>query len=143
VVESNEWANLTPEMGNGGSMKGTSARMYGKFHSLETKEKIGKANLGKKLSKETKMRMKLNHKGMTGKTFSISAKEKISQSLKGRKKSPETILKMKNSSTAKKSIFTPFGQFVSLTEAALFLKIHKDTLKYRMKKYPEKYYLIC
>jgi len=142
VVESNQWANLTPEIGNGGSMSGKNARMFGKHHSESSKQKMSRSNKGKVVSEETRKKMSENHVGMTGKSFSESSKQKISISNKGKVVSEETRKKMKESSTCKKSVNTPIGTFSSITEAAIALKIHRDTIINRMKKLPSEYYFI-
>lgn len=57
-------------------------RKGGFKHSEETKEKIRKFNLGKKLSKETKRKLS---KVFTGRRCSIETRRKLSESMKGKK----------------------------------------------------------
>lgn len=102
IVESNEWANLSIENGNGGERLGASERMrkmrsgqkpwnkgrpltqtekdhqrtmhLGKITSTITKEKQRISKLGKKMSELTKEKLRLAH---TGKILSEDHKEKI------------------------------------------------------------------
>jgi NUMOD3 motif len=86
IVASNEWANLKPESGDGGSIKGVNV---GRKHTAETKklisekkkgipnpknsiprtaaqkEHISKVNKGRKLSAETRNKMKMRMIGFT------------------------------------------------------------------------------
>ena len=78
--------------------------MKGKHHSIKTKEKLRKIQLGKKLSEETKKKIRefcLKHpeklRYWKGKHFPEIMKQKISKALKGRKKSKEHIKKLSGS----------------------------------------------
>ena len=77
IVESDEWANLMKETGDGSGEK-----------SKETRLKLSKANLGKKVSKETRFKISNNKKGQKawnlGKSPSESTKKKMSDSKKGK-----------------------------------------------------------
>lgn len=57
-------------------------RGRGKINSQETKEKISKTLKGRKLSRETKIKMRLAH---LGKKFSNETRQKISKKLKNNK----------------------------------------------------------
>lgn len=78
VVESSEWANLKPETGIGGAIKGIN---IGRLHSETTKQKISRHRRGKG----------------TGKRGPLSEKRKdqISLTLKGRKRPFEEVEKQK------------------------------------------------
>ena len=65
VTESAEWANLMPETGVGGSLKGRKL---------------------KKFSTETRTKMSQNNVGFKGKSHTESTKLKVSNSLKGKTK---------------------------------------------------------
>lgn len=66
---------------------------YGIIRSEEFKEKIRKANIGKKASKETKIKMSLSRSGsnnwLYNKPFPEEAKRKLSEKMKGRKLTEE------------------------------------------------------
>lgn len=69
VVDSDEWANMKPEIGDGGSVQGIN---LGRTHTDETKEKISKAKKGiaapynkKPKSAETKRKLRLANLGKT------------------------------------------------------------------------------
>lgn len=59
VVESDEYANLKPESGYGGT------GMLGKKHSSATKAKISETNMGHNVSDEARKKMSDSHKGKT------------------------------------------------------------------------------
>ena len=108
-----------------GKRAGKNNHFYGKHHSEETKIKISEANKGKKLSEETKMKMRKKHpmygkkklseehkkkiseakKGknhpLYGKHLSEETKQKLSKSLEGRQFSEETKQKMSESMKGK------------------------------------------
>jgi hypothetical protein len=122
IVESDDWANLIAENGDGGGVKGkpkseqAKANMRGKTRSEETKGKMSKpkseeaiANMrGRIVSAETKSRISAANKGKTrseetksrisaankGKTPSEEAKAKMSTAAKGRIVSEETKLRI-------------------------------------------------
>ncbi len=84
IVESNEWANLIDETGR---KNGTP---FGSKHSPESIEKMRNAQLGKKLSLETKLKISNSNKkskteqhrlniilGQKGRVFSTDHKEKM------------------------------------------------------------------
>jgi len=109
IVESNEFANLIPESGEGGMV------MIGKTHSSSTKKKIGEGNKGKKRSDDHKEKIRLSqlgkihsddHKaknslGNVGKKRSDEVKRKISVGNKGKKRSEETKKKISKSKKGK------------------------------------------
>lgn len=100
VVESEAWANLKPEDGPGGRIKGFTL-------SEETKQKVRIANLGKRHSEETKQKMRNSHLIVSeetrkkisavhkGKPKSLEQRAKMSSASKGRPKSKEHIEKMR------------------------------------------------
>lgn len=113
IVESNEWANLKEEQGDGGRQ------------SKEVRQKIGAAGLGRvpwnkgkqMWSNEDRMRISEQNKSRgpqsaetiakrvaktTGKTRSIETKTKTSEALKGRVFSDETRKKMSESAKNRK-----------------------------------------
>ena len=75
VVISDEWANMIPENGSGGSFMP---------RSLETKLKLSKSLKGRVFTEEWKKNLRKNHKGNTGKTFSDDHRKKLSNSHKGK-----------------------------------------------------------
>lgn len=82
IVESKEWANLIPENGLDGAVKGSKRQKV----SEETKQKLSLANKGRVLPK-----------------FSEEKRKKMSESAKNRKPiTEETRLKMSKSRTGKK-----------------------------------------
>lgn len=81
VVESPDWANLKPEMGDGGSPRGTN---LGRKHSQETKDKISESKKGKKAPWLARPRTE-------------EERAHLSAVNKGKKLSPETIDKMLHS----------------------------------------------
>lgn len=81
IVISDQWANLKPESGDGGSIKGTN---LGRKHSIETKEKISKNTKGKSKPKNSVPRTK-------------EQKEHLRKINTGKKLSQETIEKMQKS----------------------------------------------
>jgi hypothetical protein len=85
VVDSREWANLKPESGDGGSVKGTN---LGRKHSTKTKEKISKNTKGKSKPKNSIPKTK-------------EQKEHLSKINTGKKLSQETIEKMRISRIGK------------------------------------------
>lgn len=108
IVESNEWANLTPESGDNsmwgykfseeskkkmsesrkGLMVGEKNHMFGKITSDEVKEKIRQANTGKKLTEEQRDKISKKLKGnksKTGQKYSQETIEKIKRNRKSTK----------------------------------------------------------
>ena len=94
---------------NKGKHTGEDNPMYGKHHTKEARNKMSKANKGKKLSEETKKKMSEAHKGkqvgennpMYGKKHSDAAKKKMSEkakgkpsNMKGKHHTEETLKKM-------------------------------------------------
>ena len=59
----------------------------GEFYSYESRQKMGLANLGRKLSEEHRKKIGLNgfHYGMLGKKHSLETRKKMSESHKGEK----------------------------------------------------------
>ena len=66
--------------------KGQNNHMFGKHHSIETKEAIRQANLGRKHTEKTKQQMS---KTKTGIKFSDEHKERLRQALLGKKHTEE------------------------------------------------------
>lgn len=63
--------------------RGIKASMYGKHHTQQTKDSISKYNLGRKMSKETHLKISNANKGikngMYGKNVSLSVKKQVSE----------------------------------------------------------------
>lgn len=76
IIESDEWANLKPEIGDGGCPKGTG---LGRKHSAETRAKISASKKGVPINRVA--------------SVSEETKTKISETLRGRKRSAEAIQK--------------------------------------------------
>ena len=120
IVESNEWANLEPENGiNGGSI--------GRMVSKETKQKMSKAK--QNMSKETKLKLSIAHKGKivskeTKQKMSKIAKKRFSipenNSMFGKNHTKESKLKMSKNKKGKPSTFLG--------------KQHSDETKQKMSK---------
>lgn len=96
VVSSNEWANLKPETGDGGSIKGTN---LGRKHTEETKEKISKNTRGKPKPNNSVPRTEEQKKHLskinTGKKHSQETREKMRQMSTGRTHTEEVKEKMR------------------------------------------------
>lgn len=132
IVNSKGWANLKPENGKDGWIKGynhsdktkikISEKQLGRILSEEHKEKLSKAaighikseehrknlslaNKGKKLSDETKRKVGLASKG---RKQSEESKEKISKVHKGKPKSKESNLKRIQTAKNKESVICPY-----------------------------------
>lgn len=77
---------------------GDKAFFFGHHHSMESKEKMRLAHLGKKSSEETRSKISQGNKGKHyywfGKTYPEYARKKISKTLMGKKKSATTRNKM-------------------------------------------------
>ncbi len=94
VVESEEWANLIPESGDGvhgGRLSEEHKRKLSisssnKKNSKETREKISKANKGRKLSEETKMKIAIAHTGKKLGPLSEEHKRRLSEARTGKTK---------------------------------------------------------
>jgi hypothetical protein len=103
VVESEEWANLIPEMGAGGSNKGRESWNKGKPCSEEQKAKIsatqkGRENTwckGKPISEEHKAKISAARKGwispFKGTSISDELKVRISANRKGKGRGPRRV----------------------------------------------------
>jgi group I intron endonuclease len=70
--------------------------------SEETKEKLRKLHIGRKVSDEAKLKMSQSKKGKTGFKHSEETKEKIRRSKLGKRKTPEHIEKIRIAMTGKK-----------------------------------------
>ncbi len=83
------WANLKPEEGDGGA---TRNGMRNKPCSLETREKIIRANTGRKHSEESKLKNRNSNlgekNGMFNRTHTPEARHKMSMSRRARTKQP-------------------------------------------------------
>jgi hypothetical protein len=88
IVESKDFANMTPEEGQGGNTN------EGKKFSEETKRKQSEARKGKKHSEETKRKMReaksVEKNPNYGKTHSEETKRKQSDAKKGKKRTEES-----------------------------------------------------
>ena len=95
------WINLfnstDPTIGYNVSFKGENNPRYGKKLSNDTKEKISKANLGRKFSDEINKK-----KGRPGIKFSDDRNRKLSESLKGHLVSEETRKKISEANKGRK-----------------------------------------
>jgi group I intron endonuclease len=80
------------------ALQGCKHPNYGKTFSDETKQKISKSQIGKKLSEKTKERMSIVR---TGKNFSDETKQKISKSQIGKKLSEKTKQKLRDAHIGK------------------------------------------
>ena len=113
---------------------GENNSMYGKQHSIKTKEKISKANKGKKRSEEDKMKMKEHNSGvnnpMYGKKHSEETLEKIREKAIGRKYSEESKLKMSEDRKGEKS--SMYGRKGELSPN--YGKKHSEETKLKMRK---------
>jgi hypothetical protein len=100
IVENDDWANLKPEEGDGGSIKGTN---LGRTHSAETKKKISDNTKGKhkhqKSIPKTKQQKDHLSKINTGKKLSYETIEKMSRSKMGKNHKKESIEKMRKPKT--------------------------------------------
>ena len=76
--------------------KATSERMTGNVPSAETRAKIGKAHRGKKVSAESRAKMRENRKDVSGKNNSFF----------GKKHTPESIAKQIAAQTGSKHVMT-------------------------------------
>jgi hypothetical protein len=160
IVKSNDWANLTSEQGDGGSLSGDLSRRKGKPHSQESRLKISQSNLGKKRAEETRKKMSLAqtghpYRGITeegrrqlsnkhkGKFVSIETRNKRSISLLGKSKSPEHTAKIREiAKTRCKPLVTPEGVFESRNAAAIHYGVRPESIGSRIKRDPHKYYYI-
>lgn len=109
IVNSSEWLNLIEETGLGDPIRTISSRekmsdaqrgntkRRGKTHTPEAKEKNRIAHLGKKVSEETLIKMR-----MYSHPHTESTKQKIRESLMGKKHSDERILNIKLAKLNKK-----------------------------------------
>lgn len=77
--------------------------------SEETKKKIGRAHLGKKVSEETKRKSSESHKGFK---VSDETKLKLSLALKGRKFSVDTVNAIKEKLSKHYDLIDPKGNFI-------------------------------
>lgn len=83
IVNSKDWANIIPENGLHGSVKGRKC-------SKETREKISKVRTGKKHSEEAKKKISESKTGRKGFTHSAESKAKMSRKRQARKRKPLT-----------------------------------------------------
>jgi NUMOD3 motif len=93
IVESDEWANLKPEIGDGGNKP---------VQSKETRLKMSIASKGKPKSKEHKQKLANILKENYRKTQSLEIRQKISDSHKGKIVSEAARLNMSNAQKGKK-----------------------------------------
>ena len=105
IVESDDWANLKPEIGDGGCPKGVN---LGRVHLDETKAKISASKKGVPINR----------------THSVSdeTKAKLSESQKGRKRSAESIQKQLETKAKNGTL-----QHSEATKAKLSKPISEDT----------------
>lgn len=85
---SNSYGYNMTEGGDGG------ATITGRYHSLETRQKIANSNRGKPLSEDRKRKISESHRG---KTMSEESRKKMSESHRGRRNSDESINKAADS----------------------------------------------
>jgi hypothetical protein len=140
IVNSSDWANLTPESGDNsilgykfsdeskkrmsesrkGKLIGNKNPMFGKPVSQETKFKISKSNIGKKRTDLTKSKISdklIGNKNSLGHKHSTESREKISSSNRGKhniQKSDEEKNKMSERQSGRVNInynSTPILQF--------------------------------
>ncbi len=130
IVNSNEFANLVNESGEGS---------FGWLHTNETKEKISKAGIGRKISKEGREKISNSRKGkclseetkekirLKNKNYKHTeeAKLKISKALKGRKMSEEFCKKMSIIHKGKKISETERLRLISINTG----RIHSEESK--------------
>lgn len=111
IVESDKWANLKPETGDGGNKpvlseetrKRMSIASKGKPKSEKHRQKLAtilKENARKSQSLETRQKMSESHKG---KIISDESRRKMSAAQTGKKLSEETRRKMSESQKARRS----------------------------------------
>lgn len=108
IVESDEWANLKPESGDGGSvaLKGLPGPNLGKVATTETRNKMSRTRKGKSQSKEHVAARVASRAGYTPTPETL---DKIGAKLKGRvpwnkgltKETNESIAKYANTKTGK------------------------------------------
>lgn len=101
--------------------------------SEEHKQKISKAHMDMKPSEETKLKMKLNHKGMLGKHHSKKAKQKISMNharpMLGKKLSEEAKQKLVESNSGEKH-WNWKGEHVGYSGVHTWVKKNKPKINY-------------
>lgn len=110
----------------------------GKKMSAESREKMRQAKLGQSRAghtQETKLKMSKSHQG---KLHSEQTRAKMSQARQGR----ATWNKGISNPSAYKPVMTPYGLFASRNLAALALGVNGATINYRIRKFPEQYYYI-
>ena len=101
VVNSNAWANLKPEIGDGGSAKGIN---FGRRHTDETRKKISTKKKGipapwAAVPRTQEQKLHLSEIN-TGKTLSNDTKEKMSKARVGKTHSTHSKNKMRKKKTA-------------------------------------------
>ena len=90
-------------------------------HTQETKDKISKAQLGKKLTQEHKDKIS---KGGMGRITSIKTKNKIRKALTGLKRTKESIIRISISKCKTYKITYPSGSSEVITNLKEFSKYH-------------------
>lgn len=94
ILTANQYANLRCAY-----MKVMSEKLKGRIVTIETREKLRIANLGKIISEETRKKLSESHKGLRtclGIKASEETRKKLSESHKGQFVSEETKMKMRN-----------------------------------------------
>lgn len=117
--------------------------------SLETRQKISKAKTGKKLSEETKKKMRkpktAEHKlHMTGRITTDATRKKLSKSRVGKKASDETRIKQSLSAKCKPAISIETRKKLSESKKGNKLsETHKNNLSLMQKNLPRVCCLHC
>ncbi len=96
------WINFYDSFNNGLNCSEGGNGNVGHKHTLEAKEKMRQAKLGKKLSEEHKQKISISGKGHYQPQATLEQREKIRQAKLGRKQSEETIKKRIEKNTGKK-----------------------------------------
>ncbi len=138
IVESDDWANLIPESGEG-VLAGTILTEEHKRkigiatknrppYSQETREKLRIAKTGTILSEETKQKISRAHKGKVSYYPTQEIKDKISQSHKGKTKKGVDVISIDGTE-----------KYPSVRELAKILNVNEITLSAHLRKKSNKY----
>ncbi len=132
------WANLTPENGLDGTIKGTkrseqtkariSKSSKGRTWKVKDTSKISVSLIGKSRSDETKLKIGRGHKG---KILSEETKRKLSEANKGYKHSDEAKVKMSKSSKGRKQIIVECPHCNKIGGISNLTRHHFDNCKFK------------